>query len=161
MLHQDLEYRLRGLKLQEPPQALDQKIEQLLVHDSDARSSTRLTTHLFSGIPGARISLTAASLILGLAVGFAVGSSRSDGHDTELTSTGLLELPHEFGQDERRISAELRALFLEAEKQQIGTTPAERMAFWQEKTGETFDVRSHVADSRFEFCRLCHLANGS
>ncbi len=161
MVPQDLENRLRGLKLREPSPELDNRIERVLANDLESLPPNRVASQLFTGIPGARISLTAASLMLGLAVGFAIGSSRSDGHDTELAATALLEHPHEFGPEEQRVSSELRLLFLEAEKQHIGATPQERMAFWQEKTGETFDVRAHVADRRFEFCRLCHLANGS
>ncbi|MBL8814757.1 MAG: hypothetical protein JNL58_01915 [Planctomyces sp.] len=53
------------------------------------------------------------------------------------------------------------SIFLEAEKRGIARTAAARAAFWQEKTGESFDVRSHLADGRFDFCRLCHLADGS
>lgn len=168
MMPQDLESRLRSLKLAEPPQELDDRIEHLLVHGSSQfpHNSTQFPANtavnrLFTGIPGGRISLTAASLLLGVAMGFAMGSSKSDRGDTELASRGTLEVSRDFGPEEKRVSAELKALFLEAEKHQIGSTARERMAYWQEKTGETFDVRAHVADSRFEFCRVCHLANGS
>lgn len=143
---------------------------------------SRLTgTHRFLWI--------AASLLGGLVAGFAIGSQRSDDpngpgnqglngaamgaespgerlNSGEIVSNGASDGVRQAPQTAifpETGSAEgiPTSIFLEAEKRGIARTAAARTAFWQEKTGESFDVRSHLADSRFDFCRLCHLADGS
>lgn len=41
---------------------------------------------------------------------------------------------------------------------QAGKTPWQRTRWWEQQSGISFSVATHVSDARFDFCRLCHLA---
>lgn len=166
-----LEQQLKKLPLVAPSNQLDERVRSgilaLADHDESVAYAKELKQqNAVDGSQPARWHLRETSiwhsqtaiavvcLSIGVLVGLAVRSIPTV--DSEMASpfNDRLVLSENIPANDRneRNSHETAAL--------AGQTAGERAACWEQRTGQVFDVRTHVADVRFEYCRSCHPAGG-
>ena len=147
-----VEQQLKKLPLVTPSQQLDERVRTALWSEVD-----RHETNGFAARPAIWRSqpMTAVvGILLGMVVGFATGTSWIRNAESVQATRQQTFLSTNIPDNETmnvvgRVDHVLR-----------GQTLMERAGDWERRTGQEFNVRTHVADARFEFCRMCHLAGG-